>query len=76
MDVLEDWNLWNRFSYRNDFVYVPKVTSAFRVPANAKIAEKRNKILSNAYLDAVKRNEIQILFLENLDLTKDHLRSQ
>ena len=56
LDHLEDWNLWVRFSQSGDFVYVPKVTSMYRTPADPKVREKRQKLLDEAYPIVVKKN--------------------
>jgi GT2 family glycosyltransferase len=41
MDALEDWVLWKKYARGNQFVYVPKVTSLYRVPADpVKIAQR------------------------------------
>lgn len=42
LDLLEDWNLWLRYSRFADFAYVPKTTSIYRVPADAEIASERH----------------------------------
>jgi GT2 family glycosyltransferase len=41
LDALEDWNLWIRYSRKNRFVYVAKLTSLYRVPSNLRIAATR-----------------------------------
>ena len=41
LEYLEDWNLWLRYGYNNKFIYVPKVTSLYRIPNDLKVAEKR-----------------------------------
>lgn len=55
MDQLEDWNLWTRFSLEDDFVFVPKVTSKYRVPAEQHVSVERQKALDDAYHDALNR---------------------
>ena len=56
LDNLEDWNLWVRYSLKNDFLMVPKVTSLYRVPADAEKAVERQEILDNYYLIAQKKH--------------------
>ncbi|HEY4375421.1 MAG TPA: glycosyltransferase [Burkholderiales bacterium] len=41
LDLLEDWNLWVRYSLRHDFEMVPRITSLFRVPAAPDEAQRR-----------------------------------
>jgi glycosyltransferase involved in cell wall biosynthesis len=48
MDILEDWNLWNRFSSVCDFHSIPKTTSQYRVPATTIAKEGRDKTLADA----------------------------
>jgi GT2 family glycosyltransferase len=55
MDQLEDWNLWTRYTMRDDFVQVRKTTSKYRVPAEAHISAERQQKLDEAYRDAVRR---------------------
>lgn len=49
---LEDWNLWLRYAYNNTFVYVPKTTSLYRIPAKNDIQAERHALLHQAYNDA------------------------
>jgi glycosyltransferase involved in cell wall biosynthesis len=55
MDQLEDWNLWTRYTLEDDFVFVEKTTSKYRVPAGARDAAGRQERLDRAYQDAVER---------------------
>ena len=55
MDCLEDWNLWTRYSLANDFEFVEKTTSKYRVPAQAALAAERQEALDGAYAGAVER---------------------
>jgi GT2 family glycosyltransferase len=55
MEQLEDWNLWTRYSLEDDFLYVPKVTSKYRVPAENHVSQERQRALDLAYQDAVQR---------------------
>jgi len=48
LDWLEDWSLWLRFAYENRFVYIPKVTSLFRTPAeNVENQHRLRKLHAN-----------------------------
>lgn len=55
MSNLEDWNLWLRYGYKNEFCYVPKTTSLFRTPADPKVRLSRHKQLHEAYFVAKSR---------------------
>jgi glycosyltransferase involved in cell wall biosynthesis len=52
LDQLEDWNLWLRYGFGNKFGYVPKTTSIFRTPADAKERALRQESLHEAYFRA------------------------
>ena len=49
LEALEDWNLWLRYSADTRFIYVPKVTSLFRVPAEETMLAARHEVLHQAY---------------------------
>lgn len=49
IDHLEDWNLWARYALHGDFVYVPKLTSMYRIPADAEVRASRQGVLDDAY---------------------------
>jgi GT2 family glycosyltransferase len=57
MDALEDWLLWLRYAKNNRFVYVPKVTSMFRTPADSVKVKERNEIFERAYPLALTRSQ-------------------
>jgi GT2 family glycosyltransferase len=52
LTYLEDWNLWLRYAYNNTFVYVPKTTSLYRIPAKYEMQDERHAFLYQAYNDA------------------------
>jgi GT2 family glycosyltransferase len=58
MDALEDWNLWIRYAYENQFLYVPRVTSLFRTPACRREQKKRCDAFEKAYPIAVARANV------------------
>ena len=49
LDSLEDWSLWLRFAYENRFVYIPKVTSLYRTPAETVENQQRLRKLHANY---------------------------
>ncbi len=55
MDQLEDWNLWTRYTLEDDFLFVDKSTSKYRVPAGFHDIERRQGRLDAAYLMAMER---------------------
>lgn len=56
MDALEDWDLWVRYALDNDFKYVPKATSIYRVPFDKKASESRQHQLDKALLTVRKKH--------------------
>lgn len=56
LDYLEDWNLWVRYSQGGDFLFVPKLTSLYRTPAENQSRIIRQNNLDRAYDDVLKRN--------------------
>lgn len=59
LDQLEDWNLWTRYALADDFAFVPKTTSKYRVPANSKQSAARQSQLDAAY-QIVKAKQAQM----------------
>jgi hypothetical protein len=57
MDALEDWMLWIRYAWNHRFVYVPKVTSMYRVPVDPVKAQERDAAFSKSYPLAVARSQ-------------------
>lgn len=53
LDVMEDWDMWVRFALENPFLYVPKTTSIYRVPAKKAANRVRMQEMDIA-LDLVK----------------------
>lgn len=49
LDQLEDWNLWLRYGYENDFHFVHKTTSLFRTPSSSDSRAERQSALHQAY---------------------------
>jgi len=61
LDNLEDWNLWVRYSLKNDFELVPKVTSLYRVPNDVNKALQRQSVLDDYYAKAqAKQAELRV----------------
>jgi GT2 family glycosyltransferase len=79
MDQLEDWNLWTRYTLADDFVLVEKTTSKYRVPARARDAADRQRLLDRAYADALERQRALTLTLSPYDISRmaeRYVRSQ
>ena len=66
LDQLEDWHLWLRYGYGQQFTYVPKTTSLFRSPAKSDVRLDRAQLLHEAYETAKNRAQQDIATLKNL----------
>jgi len=55
MDQLEDWNLWMRYTSKDDFILVEKTTSIYRVPYHMDVRWQRQELLDEAYEQAMKK---------------------
>lgn len=49
MDALEDWSLWIRYAWKHRFIFIPKVTSLFRTPADPTKIRDRSVAFDKAY---------------------------
>ena len=49
LDNLEDWEMWQRYSAENAYLYVPKTTSLYRVPAKQENYIERKEELDSYY---------------------------
>jgi GT2 family glycosyltransferase len=58
LENLEDWNLWVRYSLKNDFKLVPKVTSLYRVPDQLDKALQRQAVLNEYYANAKAKHDL------------------
>ena len=53
LEMLEDWDLWIRYSMHTDFIQIPQVTSLYRVPMDQTVSERRQK-KRDEYYDVVR----------------------
>jgi glycosyltransferase involved in cell wall biosynthesis len=90
LEFLEDWDLWMRYAVNNDFKYIPKITSKYRVPANIKewnergslkferseemIREKQKNIIISITASESVKEIEMILKSSNRALIKDRLK--
>jgi len=58
LENLEDWNLWVRYSLKNDFKLIPKVTSLYRVPDQLDKAIQRQAVLNEYYAKAKAKHDL------------------
>ena len=60
LDQLEDWNLWLRYGYGQQFSLVAKTTSLFRTPADIDVRADRHALLHQAYENAKYSAQVRI----------------
>ncbi len=78
LDQLEDWLLWVRYSLENDFQWVNKVTSLYRVPYDRDQLLARHAKLRAAYPSAIARQyEMRVCLSPRVvvDMIDEHMRS-
>lgn len=63
LENLEDWNLWTRYSLRNDFVLVEKATSLYRVPGSRASFRNRQMQLDEYYALALRKQQEMVVSL-------------
>ena len=68
MDVLEDWELWVRYSTLADFEFVDKITSVYRVPKKKK---RRDIDFHAAYLAEIEKFKKYNVSVNYYDLNRD-----
>ena len=71
LDVLEDWDLWVRYSTAGNFMLIPEITSKYYVPYRGGKKKKRGKELDAALAKVRKKFEQYELQCTAGDLQKD-----
>jgi glycosyltransferase involved in cell wall biosynthesis len=49
LDVLEDWDLWIRYSQYTDFLFIERATCIYRVPESENISQERQQRMDKSY---------------------------
>lgn len=70
LDVLEDWDLWVRYSSRYEFYSVYKTCSLYKVPAEPHLAEERIRKFNQDYEMVLKKQSNYQLSITPLDFSK------
>lgn len=71
LDNLEDWEMWQKFSAENTFLYVPKTTSLYRVPAKQKNYKDRQEELDSYYNKAKEKVNSRNVVVKPEELLKE-----
>lgn len=70
LEVLEDWDMWVRYSTVTDYEYVPEITSLYRVPAG-KRKKSRAEDLDKAYAAVVEKFKTYPLTTDANHISRD-----
>lgn len=68
MDMLEDWELWVRYSTKTDFCFVKEITSLYRVPREK---NKRDAGFYTAYQTAIEKFKKYNVCMNYFDINRD-----
>lgn len=72
LDCLEDWNLWTRYCMEDDFLFIEKTTSLYRVPFDETVNLARQQKMDSYYSIAANKQKELSLTLSPLDVIKLH----
>lgn len=68
LDILEDWDIWVRYSMKTDFIYVDKITSLYRVPLKQ---VKRDAQMYHAFEKVTKKFEAYSKYMNYYEVNRD-----
>lgn len=71
LDNLEDWEMWQRYSTENAYLYVPKTTSLYRVPAKQENYKERQKELNSYYEKAKEKINSRNIIIKPEELLEE-----
>ena len=71
LDNLEDWEMWQRYSTENAYLYVPKTTSLYRVPAKQENYKQRQEELDSYYEKAKEKINSRKIVIYPEELLKE-----
>ncbi len=71
LDNLEDWEMWTRYAMQNKYLYVPKTTSIYRVPAKVNAYQERQEEIDSYYKKAQEKIFSNIIMIEPKDLIEE-----
>ena len=71
LDNLEDWEMWQRYSVENAYLYVPKTTSLYRVPAKQENYKQRQEELDSYYNAAKAKIDSRNIVIRPEELMKE-----
>lgn len=72
LDNLEDWEMWARFGMENKYLYIPKVTSLYRVPAKIENFKERQEEIDSYYKKAQEKILSRNVSMKASDLLNEY----
>lgn len=57
LKVLEDWDLWVRYSAHGDFLFIPAITSVYHTPYKSRQKHQRESSMQKASQDVIKKHQ-------------------
>lgn len=71
LDALEDWDMWIRYALKSDFIFVPEVTSMYRVPYKSKKKAMRDHTMKKAKQEIDAKFGTYLLQVDVLTVNKE-----
>ena len=71
LQVLEDWDLWVRYSSHCNFLYVPEITSIYHTPYKGNAKHRRESGLHHAEIEVIRKHKQYQIALDAEQINKD-----
>lgn len=71
LDVLEDWDLWLRYSMENDFIFVNEISSVYYTPYKGKGKKNRDIQLKRSEETAVQKHKKYTLKMDATEVSNE-----
>lgn len=71
LNVLEDWDLWVRYSAYSDFLYIPVITSVYHTPYKSRQKHQRESHMQKASVDVIKKHQQYHMSLTASQINRD-----
>ena len=71
LQMLEDWDLWVRYSSHCDFLYVPEITSIYHTPYKGNAKHSRESCLHHAESEVIGKHKQYQMILDAEQINKD-----
>ena len=71
LEVLEDWDLWVRYSLHCDFLFVPELTSVYHTPYKGKGKHRRESGMHHAGEDVIRKHKQYQITIDAEQINKE-----